>query len=268
MNLKHWLMKKLLVLFLLCCIWACKKKGETTTEEEVIINEDPASYSLIASLTLSGAAEITAYDQQTKKLFAVNNGILAVAIESANKQAQGKVVLFNTTSLAEIKTITVGALPDMVVWSPDGKLILTANEGEPDVTYTNDPEGSISIIRVDNNYEVTTLNFASFAAQLASLSAKGFRVFGPGKDIVKDVEPEYITVSPYSKTAWVTLQENNAVAVIDLTNKMITKILPLGFKDYNTSNNAIDPSDRDNVIAFTPWKIFGTYMPDAITSML
>jgi hypothetical protein len=100
------------------------------------------------------------------------------------------------------------------------------------------------------------------------LSAKGFRVFGPGKDIAKDVEPEYITVSSDSKTAWVTLQENNAIAVIDIATKTIIKILPLGFKDYNSAANAIDPSDKEGGINFNAWKVYGTYMPDAIASLL
>jgi len=299
-------MKKAATALLLVTLFmACKKSDDAPAE--VIVNEDPATYKEIASLNLGGlgSAEITTFDPQTKRLFAVNNGTLnkidvidianpaaisvihsislaayggyvnsvdvsngklAAAIEASNKQNPGKVVVFNTSTYAEEKVITVGALPDMVVYSPDGKYILTANEAEPDATYTNDPEGSVSIINVTDNYSVTTLNFASFASQLTALTTKGFRVFGPGKNIIKDVEPEYITVSSDSKTAWVTLQENNAIAVIDLTTKAITKIFPLGFKDYNTAANAIDPSDKEGGINFTPWKVFGTYMPDAITS--
>lgn len=292
-------------LILIGLLAACKKTNDAPGE--MIVNEDPTSYKEIASLNLGGvgAAEITTYDPQTKRLFAVNNGSvnridvidinnpasislihsinlsvyggyvnsvdvsngkLAAAIESTNKQSAGKVVIFNTTTYAEEKVITVGALPDMVVYSPDGKFILIANEGEPDAAYTNDPEGTISIISVENNYSVTNLNFSSFAPQLTALRSKGFRVFGPGNDITKDVEPEYISVSADSKTAWITLQENNAIAVVDILSKTITKILPLGFKDYNNAANAIDPSDRDGGINFNPWNVYGTYMPDAIAS--
>jgi hypothetical protein len=294
-------------LVLILAFIACKKSDDVTPAE-VIVNEDPATYKEIASLSLGGlgAAEITTFDPQTKRLFAVNNGTsnridvidisnpsainlihsinlstyggyvnsvdvnngrLAAAIESTNKQNAGKVVIFNTSTYAEEKVIGVGALPDMVVYSPDGKYILSANEGEPDAAYTNYPEGTVSIISVDNNYIVTTLNFASFVPQLTALKAKGFRVFGPGNDITKDVEPEYISVSSDSKTAWVTLQENNAIAVIDIVSKTITKILPLGFKDYNIAANAIDPTDKEGGINLNPWKVYGVYMPDAITSL-
>ena len=152
----------------------------------------------------------------------------------------------------------------MVTFSPDGNYIISANEGEPSDDYLNDPEGSVSIIKVAD-YSVTTINFASFESQLASLTAKGFRIFGPGKNFIKDIEPEYITISDDSKTAWVTLQENNGVAKVDLTSKTITAIYPLGLKDYNTAENAIDVSDKDDKVAFNPWKVKGLYMPDAIS---
>lgn len=285
---------------------ACKK-DKNEPNEIIVNEDPSSYVEIASlNLGGSGAAEITTYDPATKRLFAVNNGTtnkidviniadpasiavihsismapyggyvnsvdvhtgkLAAAIESVNKQDLGKVVVFNTSTYAEEKIITVGALPDMVVYSPDGKFILTANEGEPNATYTNDPEGTVSIISVDNNYSVTTINFSAFISQQTALAAKGFRISGLNKNFLADIEPEYITVAADSKTAWVTLQEANAIATIDLTSKTITAILPLGFKDFNSAANAIDVSDRDNAIAFAPWKIFGIYMPDAIANL-
>jgi DNA-binding beta-propeller fold protein YncE len=292
------------LLLITVVIFSCRKQ-DTTPPLEFTQNEDLASYQEIASVNLGGlgAAEITAFDPATDRLFAVNNsaenkidvldisnpsnvtviksismlpfggyvnsvavsnGKLAAAIESNNKQAPGKVVVFNTTTYAEIKSINVGSLPDMVTFSPDGNYIITANEGEPSDDYLNDPEGTVSIIKV-SDYSVTTINFASFESQLASLTPKGFRIFGPGKNFLKDIEPEYITVSDDSKTAYVTLQENNAIAEIDITTATIKKITPLGFKDYSLAGNAIDASDKDNKIEFANYaKVYGMYMPDAI----
>lgn len=250
------------------------------------------------------AAEISAYCEKTKKLFTVNNsgtnqidvidltdptkpvkigkidlttyegasnsvsiydGKLAVALEStANKQGNGKVVVFNTTDYSLIKQVTVGALPDMITFSPDGKYIMTANEGEPNTDYSQDPNGTISIIDTAT-YAVTTLDFSSFSNQAATLAKDGFRISKVAKSFAQDIEPEYITISDDSKTAWVTLQENNGVAKVDLTSKTITAIYPLGLKDFNTAENAIDVSDSDDKIAFNPWKVKGMYMPDAIS---
>lgn len=250
------------------------------------------------------AAEISAYCEKTKRLFTVNNsgvnqidvidiadptkpqkigkidltayqgaansvsvfdGKLAVALESsANKQANGKVVVFNTSDYSLIKQVTVGALSDMITFSPDGKFIMTANEGEPNTDYSQDPNGTISIIET-TGYTVTTLDFSSFAGQAATLAKDGFRISKAAKSFAQDIEPEYITISDDSKMAWVTLQENNGVAKVDLTSKTITAIYPLGSKNYNTAENAIDVSDSDDKVAFNPWKVKGLYMPDAIS---
>ncbi|MCI0751677.1 MAG: choice-of-anchor I family protein, partial [Flammeovirgaceae bacterium] len=126
--------------------------------------------------------------------------------------------------------------------------------------------GSVSIISVQNNFSVTTLDFTVFNGQQTTLQENGYRVFGPDADLAKDTEPEYIAVSDDSQTAWVTLQENNAIAKINLSSKTITEIFPLGFKDYSINGNYIDASDEDGSVAFTnSWPVFGMYLPDAIT---
>jgi hypothetical protein len=251
-----------------------------------------------------GTAEITAFDPKTKKLFSVSNtanstqvniydlsnpaaplaagsinmgaygrvahsvsvsnGKLAVSVEAAVKTDPGKVAIFNTADNSFVKEIPVGAYPDMLTYTPDGKYILTANEGEPNVTYTVDPVGTVSIISVNENYSVTTVGFAGFASQQAALQAKGLRVFGPNASFAQDMEPEYITVSADSKTAWVTLQENNGVAKINIPSKVATAIFPLGFKEFNVDMNAMDPSDRDGGIMLNKWNVKGMYQPDGI----
>ena len=301
-------MKQLKFFYLLLItvtIFSCRKEDVSAPLENTQ-NEDLSGYTEIASINLGGlgAAEITAFDPSTDRLFAVNNsyilnkidvidisnpalisvihsismvpyggyvnsvavsnGKLAAAVESTDKQAAGKIVVFNTSTYAEIKSINVGALPDMVTFTNDGNYIISANEGEPSDNYVNDPEGSVSIIKV-SDYSVKTINFSTFENQLTALTAKGFRIFGPGKNFNKDIEPEYITVSDDNTTAYVTLQENNAIAEIDIVTGIVKKIMPLGFKDYSLAENAIDASDKDSKVAFTTYnKVFGMYMPDAI----
>ncbi|MFZ9301447.1 MAG: choice-of-anchor I domain-containing protein, partial [Chitinophagaceae bacterium] len=263
-------MKKIIPAVLLILLISCEK-SEKIAPLEFTQNEDLFGYQEVSSLSLGGlgAAEITAFDPLSNRLFAVNNGTtnkidvidilnpvspkvvqsipmlpyggfvnsvdvsngkLAAAIESVDKQANGKVVVFDTRTLRELKSITVGALPDNIVFSKDGKFIMTANEGEPNDSYSNDPMGTVSIINVYNNYSVTTIDFSGFASKLNELSAKGFRVFGPGLNFTRDIEPEYISISDDSRSAWVTLQENNAIAEIDIRSATIRFIMPLGFK--------------------------------------
>lgn len=288
---------------ILLLVWTGCNKTDLSPE----LSEQASSFTEIGSIDIGdvGAAEISAYDPISKRLFAVNNGVvnkidvidlsdpskpalvksigitgyggfansvavsngrLAVAIEASVKQNPGKVVIFDTRLLVEIKSIPVGALPDMVTFSPDGNWILTANEGEPSADYQNDPEGTVSVIDVRNGFSVTTVGFKSFATQRNALVAKGFRVFGPNGNFEKDIEPEYITVSEDSKTAYITLQENNGIAKMDIASKTIQTILPLGYMDYSKPGFEADFSDRDNQIAFNSWPVRGLYLPDAIAS--
>ncbi|NNG10900.1 MAG: alkaline phosphatase [Arenibacter sp.] len=244
-----------------------------------------------------GFAEISAFDPESKKLFIVNpvenevsvwdiaspsspnelssislsgtpnsvdvhDGMLAVAVENANKQMDGTVQTYDAATQTLINTYNVGALPDMVTFSPDGKYIISANEGEPNDDYTVDPEGSVSVIEVDGN-EINTLYFTAFTE--ASVG-NGFRVFGPNASFAQDVEPEYIAVSDDSKYAYVSLQENNGMAVVDLKSMTISSVFGLGTKDYSLSNNMMDASNRDDIVGnFQNWPVSGFYMPDAIT---
>jgi DNA-binding beta-propeller fold protein YncE len=293
--------QKLLVLMLVGVLIASCKKNDLPCIEE----EDAASFTEISSTTIgkAGAAEISAYDPLTKKLFVVTNagtsqidvldlsnpaapavvgsiditpygggvnsvsvkkGTVAAAVEGVEKTDGGKVVIFKTTDYSLVTQVPVGALPDMITFSADGRYILTANEGEPNDDYTIDPVGSVSIISVKDNYAVTNVDFSSFASQKEALMSKGLRVFGPGASFAQDMEPEYLAVSEDGKTAWVTLQENNAIAKIDIGAKQATAIYPLGFKNYNTTANAIDPSDKDGSISLNRWNVRGMYQPDAI----
>jgi hypothetical protein len=127
-----------------------------------------------------------------------------------------------------------------------------------------DPVGTVSVISVKQNYAVVNIDFSAFASAQSTLQGKGLRVFGPKASFAQDMEPEYVTVADDSRTAWVTLQENNAIAKIDILSKSVTDIFPLGFKDYNSEQNAFDPSDRDNKIGFNRWPVKGMYQPDAV----
>src|SRR5690606_8740924 len=158
-----------------------------------------------------------------------------------------------------VQNYTVGALPDMVMFSPDGKYLVVANEGEPSSDYLTDPNGSISIIEVSSGL-VSTLGFDAFNSQLSGLEENGFRVFGPNASLAQDVEPEYVAISYDSKTAWVTLQENNGMAKVNLESKQIEAIYPFGFKDHMLTENMLDASDKDGVTEFKNWPVYGIYL--------
>jgi hypothetical protein len=176
-------------------------------------------------------------------------------------------------------TVRVGALPDMVTISPDGRNAVVANEGEPNDDYTVDPEGSVSVVALPKKVaapkqlDVRTAGFGAFEEGGRKTLDKQVRVFAgiPGIDhpVSRSLEPEYVTVD--GGTAYVTLQEANAVAEVSLKHAKVTDIWPLGFKDHSVRGAGIDASDRDprNAPTFdirTYEGLFGVYMPDGIAA--
>jgi DNA-binding beta-propeller fold protein YncE len=200
---------------------------------------------------------------------AVANGIVAAAIQAPVKTDPGVLALYRASDLALLSSVAIGAVPDNVTFSPDGKTVLVANEGEPSDDYQIDPEGSVSVVDVSDPAKpvARTAGFGAFNSQAAALKTKGVRIYGPNATVAKDLEPEYIAVTPDSKTAFVTLQENNALAKIDIATATVTDIIALGYKDYGRVGNEIDASDRDSKINIQAWPgVFGMYQPDTIAA--
>jgi hypothetical protein len=197
---------------------------------DILDTSNPANPRLFRSLDTSAIG--------TANSVAINNGVVAVALENANKQAPGSVAFYDVDGNL-LNTVTVGALPDMLTFTPDGTKVLVANEGEPN-SYNRpdsvDPEGSVSIIDLSNGVfqaTVRTADFRAFNNRKEELIAQGIRIFGPNATVAQDLEPEYITVSSDSRTAWITLQENNAIAILDIPTATITDLKALGFKNHN-----------------------------------
>ena len=237
--------------------------------------------------TVHSSFDTTAFGEINS--IAISGGVVAVSFANGtNKGLDGTVQFFDTAKFrtlggnsALLGSATVGSVPDMVTWTGSGanKRLLVANEGERQNGGTINAAGSISIINFGSTAPatfavgaVTTLGFTFWNDQEAALRAAGVRIQS-GISTSTALEPEYIAVSPNGLQAMVTLQENNAVALIDLTTNQITGIKSLGKKDFNTAATAIDTSDRDSPIVANgtfinprALPVVGLYMPDAIAS--
>jgi hypothetical protein len=203
------------------------------------------------------------------------NGLVACALENSSPQQNGSVVFFDQNGTF-LKQVTVGAMPDMITMSPDGRYVITANEGEPNAAYTTDPEGSVSVIDISGGIagltqaNVTTVGFTGYNGQAAALRAQGIRIYGgpaaTPSTVAQDLEPEYVAVSANSQTAYITLQENNAIAVLDLTTKQFTALRPVGYSDLSQPGRGIDASDQTTDVLVANWPIKGMRQPDAIAA--
>lgn len=190
------------------------------------------------NLTRAAQIDLTPYGRMANSVD-FHDGVLVAAVENVDKQANGRAVFFDATG-SFLSSVEVGALPDMVTFTPDGTAVLVANEGEPNDDYTVDPEGSITIIDMSagaanlTQADAATADFTAFNGREAEMRARGIRIFpGTGATLAQDVEPEYIAVAPDGATAFVTLQEANAFAVVDIATAVVEDILPLGLKDHS-----------------------------------
>ncbi|WBU39116.1 choice-of-anchor I family protein [Homoserinibacter sp. YIM 151385] len=212
------------------------------------------------------------------------DGLGVVALEAADKVGDGRLMFFdaNDAQLEQLGSVTVGALPDMVTISKDGRYAVVANEGEPADDFSSDPEGSIGVVTLPASGTVTApaqsavriADFHDFEAGGPKTLPEEVRVFGPtphgaDKPVSRNLEPEYIAID--GDTAYAALQEANAVAVIDLATAEVQEIWPLGVKDHGLPGNGIDASDRDpngapafNIRSYPGLK--GMYMPDGLNS--
>lgn len=191
---------------------------------------------------------------------AVNNSVIAVAVEDSVKTNNGRVIFFDMNG-QYIHQVEVGSLPDMLTFSPDGTKIVVANEGEPNADYSIDPLGTVSVIDIANgikNASVSTLDFSKYNTKKEYLKNKGVRIFGNNglSSVAQDMEPEYVAFTPDGKKAYINCQENNAFAVVDLTTNTIIDILPLGYKNHYLGAPKLKNYTLNEVVP--NWPVLGT----------
>jgi len=199
---------------------------------------------------------------------AISGELIAVSVQDEECTAPGRVIFIDFRGRI-LRSLEVGSAPVMLVFTPDGTKLIVANEGIPSEDYTLDPEGSVSIIDVSEGAgpaSVRHVGFTEFNRRKYDLTGKGVRIFGPNATVAQDLEPACIAVSEDSLTAWVTLQENNAIAELDIAAARFTKIFPLGFKDHRGNEGGMDASDKDGRIDIRGRPVFGMYQPDGVAA--
>lgn len=240
---------------------------------DIVDFTDPSVPRAIRSINVKGINSIAAQ----------NGFVVACGEDTAVITNPGRVLFMDSAGVI-FNQLRVGILPDMIAISPDGKWIMTADEAQPNDAYTIDPEGSVHLIDIQRGVrsvtqsDVTRIGFAVFNSRKAELQAAGIRIFGKMKDstttvtVAQDLEPEYVAFTPDSRRAMVTLQENNAIIIIDVLNKRLDNlnglpaISPLGYKNHTLAGNGLDASDQGTAVNLANWNVRGMYMPDAIAS--
>lgn len=190
----------------------------------------------------------------------------ASVIPNPNDSSVGAIVIFDTTTNAILKTLSIGYNPDSASFTPDGQRIVIADEGERN---TLDPDGSLSVV------DVSGVASAADIADLAQSDVGRFDFRAPNlgagvtldnlrvhptnvANRAADMEPEYVSAD--NDGVWVSLQENNALARFDFASSQWSTIHSLGGIDQT-----IDASDRDGGV-FINDVVHGLFMPDGIAA--
>lgn len=255
--------------------WAYAINGQTGTltaislkDEEVKTNVDLLDGNDIDVKSLVEDYNFV-YGDMTSVSISPDGENLAVALQAEGYNDNGRVAIFKCNSdgtLSFIRTIETGVQPDMVTYTDDGKYILTANEGEPRNGYENDaedPKGTVTIINTDDDTAVN-VGFDDFDHD--TLASAGV-VLKKGSEPSEDLEPEYISCN--GNMAYISLQEANAMAVLDIEAKEFKGVYPLGTVDYSSVDIDLNKNDNEEDREYSPdnyENVLGLRMPDGIST--
>jgi hypothetical protein len=236
----------------------------TDASVDIVDVSDPAAPKRLRRVDLS------AHGESVTSVAASPDGLVVAALERGSDPGR---LVFMSPGGSNLRPVEVGVGPDMVTFAPGGR-VLVANEGEPTGYGPGfvDPPGSVSVVETPPRARLVahTIDFTAFdpGGPRAAELDPDVRIFGSPLPSL-DLEPEYVTVSEDGGTAWVSLQENNAIAVVDLATRTVERIDALGVKDHSVAPNGLDGSDQDGGINIATWaNVRGMYQPDALASFV
>lgn len=212
---------------------------------------------------------------------ALHKGILAATVEDAFDESQpGRIVFFSLDGTLLTEPIVLGRL-SRIAFSEHGDFLVATISGSPNDEYTDDPESYVVIVELPGTNwgacrnghkschldpQVTIVGWQGYNDRREELIAKGVRILFPTATVAEDLETSGMTIGPDGRHAYVNLNVNNALAVIDIDSKTVSDIWAYGYKDHSLPGNGIDVSDKDNMINITDWPLRSFYQPKDIAA--
>jgi hypothetical protein len=243
-----------------------EKKLDIVTMSNLSASGAGQTVSLEKRVDVSGMIPGFTFGDLTSVAVDTVNNRIAVAVQAEDYTSDGAILILNYDG-SYVSHYVAGVQPDMVTFTADGRYVLTANEGEPREGYGKDvvdPKGSVTIVDLSVPQPTpNTVTFDSWDDKRADLIAANV-LLKSGLSPSTDFEPEYIAVSSDGKTAYVALQEANAIATLDLVSGQFTAVDSLGFKDHRVDGNELD-AVKDKAIQIKWENLMGVYMPDGIS---
>ncbi len=230
---------------------------------------------------MGAVAAVAAYDDVDATM---DRDRIAVTVMGAGRADNGAVVIYKAADRSRVTVLQTGVGPEAVSFSQDGRFVITADKGAPAPDYSVDPEGSISVV------DLTPTPVAPATTAPPAISVLDFRAFNlsgitpipatsreaeiqpdvrftnrSGATRAQDFDPGSVTTAVNAR-AYISLQQNNAIATVALAPARIETIVGLGSKDFNTSTSGMDASDQDAVDAITPRPVRGFRQPGTLVA--
>lgn len=148
--------------------------------------------------------------------------------------AEGTVSLIDRKTYTVLKSYPIGKEPHHLMMSPDNKELIVANASSNELVFLDSVTGieTHRIKRISDPYQ---LGFSPNAKWFLSISLRLDRVdiynakdFSLSKRIELGKTPSHVAFAQDSSMAFVTLQESNDIAAIDLNTQKVVWRLPVG----------------------------------------
>ncbi|MGB5135203.1 MAG: hypothetical protein WBN89_08525 [Prochlorococcaceae cyanobacterium] len=233
---------------------------------------DPANPQLVQQLDLTGFFTTSVATFGNLIAIAATPGDYADPANTETPESQIRFYSIDPSGLlTERAVVNTGFLTDGMRFSADGRQLFIANEGQPNANYSVDPTGSVSIIDISGqggnlSFSEAEVTFPDLDSADVELQGSGIRFSGKAgitTSFAQDAEPEYVSAA--GDHLFVTLQENNTVARINLATNQVESYIGLGWVDY--SQVAVDLDDAGGT--FNPisgQKVAGLRMADGIAA--
>ena len=190
---------------------------------------------------------------------AVHGGRVALAMEGPTVDGPGVVTVYAAPTGEPLAEVATGPQPDMLCFSPDGRVLAVANEAEPRAG--RDAVGGITLI----DTQLYTARTFSFGAAIRRFGTNELRVDPRyAGEPERGLEPEYLVFTPDGRFLVVGLQENNAIALVDVTAGAVTGFCGLGAVDHAVAGAGLDASDLDGGVQIVNAPVRGLRQPDTI----
>merc|ERR1719361_2823004 len=211
-------------------------------------------------------------DYMTSVAYTPRGYMVASLIPLNYAQATGWLAFIDTESeyISHFVALEECFSPKHVVSTSDGTRLVVACEGLADDGIA-DPQGSITVMDTSSDdiseWRLFSVGFTEFDDCDDDSCSKhlpsGIYQPQPESAFSVNAEPEYIALDDTGHYAYISLQENNAVAILDLQRLEMQNVFSFGAHDFGFSG--LDPSDRDGGVHIATYSnLFGLRQPDNV----